>query len=105
MKLRMINMLHKKVFCDITSTSGSKTLFSEVSQPFETGIIIGEPESSLNLFKTGLNLIKNGDVTTVEIKQQLPMSCPHDQSPEGCSLRIFVKQMPDGEQLHTKVVF
>ena len=98
-------MFHKKVFCDITSTSGSKTLFSEVSQPFETGIIIGEPESSLNLFKTGLNLIKNGDVTTVEIKQQLPMSCPHDQSPEGCSLRIFVKQMPDGEQLHTKVVF
>jgi hypothetical protein len=86
-----------QIFCDITSTGGTSTLFSEISQAFDTGIAIVEAETGLNLLKTGLNLIKNGDVTSIVIKQMLPMSCPHDHPPESCSFKILIRQTPDGK--------
>ncbi len=83
----------KKIFqvlCDVTSTSGSQTLFSEVSDPFDTGIVVEVQDEEVG---TGLNLIKNGDTTTITVKQMLPLTCPSD---DNCFLRVNFVQVPEG---------
>ena len=76
--------------CDVTSTSGSKTLFSEVSAPFETGIVVAVDDLEV---ETALNLIKNGDTMTITVKQMLPLTCPSD---DNCVLRVNIVQVPEG---------
>jgi hypothetical protein len=67
-------------------------LFSEVSEPFETGITIDELDS-------GLNLMKNGDSATITVRQKLPLSCPHDVKGDKCFLKVEVTQVPEGKKL------
>jgi hypothetical protein len=83
-----------QVLCDVTSTSGSKTLFSEVSAPFETGIVVAVDDGEA---ETSLNLIKNGDTKTITVKQMLPLACT---SNDNCILVVNIIQVPEGLNPH-----
>jgi len=53
--------------CDISSVRNGKTLFAEISSPFQTGI---EIESQKNL-----SFEKNGQTNVIWFKQMLPLDC------------------------------
>ena len=79
-----------KIQCEITSASGGKTLFSEISHPFETGLVL---EDSDNI----LSLIKDGQPRHIILKQKIPLSCSYDSTNESCYLRVDITHIPESK--------
>ncbi len=66
--------------CDISSVRNGKTLFAEISAPFETGIVVDAHQKSLSFEK-------NGQIYAIGFKQMIPINC-HSSN---CKLEVHIE--------------
>lgn len=65
--------------CDISAVRNGKTLFAEISAPFETGIVIDAQKS--------LSFEKNGQIYVIAFKQMIPINCFES----NCKLEVQIE--------------